>query len=76
MTEASRVCAVCTESLLPIVIMDQYQPMGDMQGLQYRQADDTRSFWTGKYSTAGPVHAFMCSRCGRIELYAGSKPDA
>jgi len=58
----------------PIIIMDK-DHYGDRgpgpQPLKYRQPDDRRSFWTGKYPTAGRVEAFMCQECGRIAFYGG-----
>jgi hypothetical protein len=39
--------------------------------LEYRLPDDRRSFWSGKYPTAGSVQGFMCENCGRIALYGG-----
>jgi hypothetical protein len=62
----------------PIVIMD-VAPGGMAQRaaagpLTYRLPDDSVSFWTGKYPTAGVVQGFMCAGCGRIALY-GSKAD-
>jgi hypothetical protein len=62
----------------PIIVMDKdhYGSTGrGPQSLTYRQPDDTRSFWTGAYPTAGTVRAMMCSACGRIALYGGA-PDA
>jgi hypothetical protein len=52
----------------PIKIMDKI--VGNaIRELEYRQADDSRSFWTGKYATVGKVRAFLCGNCGRIALY-------
>jgi hypothetical protein len=63
----------------PIIIMDKDRHGGlvpqSPQSLEYRQPDDSRSFWTGKYPTAGKVRAFLCASCGRIALY-GSAPEA
>ena len=75
--EESRTCVECQGSMSPIIVMDKvhYSYAGTTQGLAYRQPDDKRSFWTGKYPTAGPVRAFMCEGCGRIALYGG-EPDA
>jgi hypothetical protein len=59
-----------------IVIMDHAPGMTRraVEGpLQYRLPDDRVSFWTGKYSTAGVVQAYLCEGCGRIALY-GDKP--
>ncbi len=74
---ASRTCPECDGMMAPIVIIDkttEYQHLRAKE-LEYRQPDDSRSFWTAKYHTAGPVRAFMCGECGRINLY-GSVPDA
>ena len=76
--EASRTCVECQGAMSPIIIMDKdrYGNTGPgPRGLEYRQAEDSRSFWTGKYRTAGLVQAFICGACGRIAMY-GSEPDA
>lgn len=76
MAEAtSKTCAECQGAMLPIVIMDKVHHSGTTRGLEYRRPEDSRSFWTGKYPTAGPVRAFLCAGCGRIALYGGD-PDA
>jgi hypothetical protein len=43
--------------------------------LEYRLPGDRRTFWGGRYPTAGVVNAFMCGGCGRIALY-GQVADA
>jgi hypothetical protein len=63
----------------PIVLMDkiglQFTHSGTIRDQEYRQPDDSVSFWTGKYPTAGKVRAFHCGNCGRIALYgAASDP--
>jgi hypothetical protein len=76
--ETSRRCLECEGELSPIVIMDKHYSAtrgGTSGELEYRQPDDTRSFWTGRYPTAGRVQAFMCGECGRIALY-GEAADA
>lgn len=76
--EASKTCVECQGSMSPVIVMDKdhYGNTGPgPQPLQYRRPEDSRSFWTGKYPTAGPVRAFMCEGCGRIALYGGA-PDA
>ncbi|MDZ4820745.1 MAG: hypothetical protein SGJ20_17405 [Planctomycetota bacterium] len=56
----------------PVVIMDKDRN-GNFgpgpQSLEYRRPEDSRSFWTGTYPTAGRVRAFLCGGCGRIALY-------
>lgn len=69
--EASRTCIECQGFLSPIVVMDKIHPNGASQEIEYRRPVDSRSFWTGKYPTAGRVQAFMCGGCGRIVLYGG-----
>jgi hypothetical protein len=62
----------------PIIVMDKDRfgmTARDPQPLEYRLPDDRRSFWTGRYPTAGQVRAFLCAGCGRIALY-GSEPAA
>lgn len=75
----TRSCMECQGQMAPIVIMDKQWPLPNPHRhsgvLEYRLADDSLSFWTGKYPTAGPVQAFMCASCGRIALY-GEKRDA
>jgi hypothetical protein len=74
--EVTQTCVECQGAMSPIVIMDKDRYGGHGPTvLEYRQPDDRRSFWTGKYPTAGPVRAFLCGTCGRIALY-GSAPDA
>ena len=62
-----------------ITIMDTTYPMPTQhrhtKALEYRLPEDQLSFWTGRYSTAGEVRAFLCQECGRIALY-GAAPDA
>jgi hypothetical protein len=60
--------------MLPIVIMDKVGSKFTKH-MEYRQPDDSRSFWTGWYPTAGKVRAFLCGDCGRIALY-GEPPQA
>ena len=73
--EASKTCGECQGAMSPIIVMDK-DHYGDVgpgpQVLSYRQPEDSRSVWTGKYPTAGPVRAFMCGDCGRIALYGGA----
>ncbi len=66
--ETTRTCIMCQGLTYPIVIMDKWA-RDRTQNLTYRQPDDTRSFWTGKYPTAGDVQAFLCGEGGRIDLY-------
>ena len=77
MTDGARTCSECQGEMSPIIIMDKDRH-GNFgpgpQQLEYRQPHDTRSFWTGKYPTAGRVQAFMCGGCGRIALY-GAAPE-
>jgi hypothetical protein len=80
--EASKTCVECQGTMSPIIVMDKdsfgMTPRGP-QPLEYRLPDDRRSFWTGKYPTAGQVRAFLCAGCGRIALYggeAGAEPGA
>jgi hypothetical protein len=76
-SEISKKCIECQGPMAPIVVMDKdhYGVVGAPQELEYRQPDDKRGFWTGKYSTAGLVRAFMCESCGRIALY-GAMPNS
>jgi hypothetical protein len=63
-------CTDCGGELRPITIMDRGHMNAPAPGdLMYRMADDKRSFWTGRYPTAGPVKAYLCQDCGRIALY-------
>ncbi len=75
--DASKTCVECQGAMSPIIVMDKdrYGNLGPgPQTLEYRRPEDSRSFWSGKYPTAGPVRAFMCGGCGRIALYGGA-PD-
>jgi len=71
-------CVECQGEMSPVVVMDKDR-WGNTgpgpQAIEYRRPEDSRSFWTGKYPTAGLVRAFMCGSCGRISLY-GNAPDA
>jgi hypothetical protein len=76
--EMSKTRVECEGPMSPILIMDKTYPVNvyrSAQELEYRRPDDSRSFWTGKFPTAGPVRAFLCGECGRIALY-GVAPDA
>lgn len=77
MDEVSRVCVECQGAMFPIIIMDKLHPVPTAHRhastLEYRLPDDRLSFWSGKYPTAGKVHAFLCEGCGRIALY-GAMP--
>ncbi|HUQ69686.1 MAG TPA: hypothetical protein VM165_09195 [Planctomycetaceae bacterium] len=76
--EVAKTCLECQGALSPIIVMDKdnYGSTGPgPQGIEYRRPDDSRSFWTGAYPTAGRVRAFLCESCGRIALY-GAAPDA
>ena len=65
--EDARDCTECEGSMFPVVMMDKMH--GGIGQLEYRLPDDKRSFWTGRYPTAGLVQAFLCQDCGRIALY-------
>ena len=69
----SKTCVECQGAMSPIIVMDNGRY--GVQTLEYRRPDDSPSFWTGKYPTAGRVLAMMCGDCGRIALY-GAAPDA
>lgn len=79
MADTDRVCQDCRGAMTPIVIMDKLHMMPTKHRhtstLEYRLPDDKLSFWTGKYPTAGEVHAFMCADCGHIALYGGKTAD-
>jgi hypothetical protein len=74
--ESIRTCVECGASMFLIVIMDKLHPWPTKHrytgSLEYRLPDDSLSFWTGKYPTAGPIDALMCENCGRIALYGGT----
>ena len=67
--EVSKTCFECQGEMFPIFIMDRAHGTGEPPQLAYRHPDDRRSFWTGRYATAGTVHSFLCEGCGRIALY-------
>jgi hypothetical protein len=63
MVEETKTCIECNGVISPIVIMHttyHINVSGSAQELQYQQPDDNRSFWSGKFPTAGPVRAFLC----------------
>jgi len=63
--------------MAPIVIIDKTTISQHLyaQELEYRQPNDSKSFWTGKYPTAGKVQALMCVECGRINLYGSARDE-
>ncbi len=75
----SRICIECQGTMAPVIVMDKLHPgptkHRHVGSLEYRLPDDRLSFWTGKFTTAGNVRAFMCAGCGRIGLY-GEAPGA
>ena len=78
-SEETKACVDCDGTMFPVVLMDKVHHSGTPRELEYRQPDDKRSFWTGKYPTAGRVQAFLCEGCGRIALYGSvpvAQPDA
>lgn len=69
-------CIECQGKMSPVVVMDKVVAQHQhAQELEYRQPDDSRSFWTGKFPTAGRVSAYPCVECGRIAMY-GIAPKA
>lgn len=73
--DASKTCLECQGAMSPIIVMDKdrWGSTGPgPQSIEYRLPEDSRSFWTGKYPTAGSVRAFMCANCGRIALYGSA----
>ena len=78
-SEATKFCVECQGAMFPVVLLDKIHHTGTPREFEYRQPDDSRSFWTGKYPTAGRVRAFLCEGCGRIALYGSgseTEPDA
>ena len=76
--ETTKTCMACQGAMTPVMVLDRDSYGLTRQGTQvlaYRHPDDSQSFWTGKYPTAGIVRAYMCEGCGKIDLY-GSAPDA
>lgn len=61
-----KTCIECKGTMAPVVIMDKTD-LGTRQ-LEYHLPDDRMKFG-GRYPTATPVRAFMCSQCGRISMY-------
>jgi hypothetical protein len=37
--------------------------------LEYTVPEAQRSFWRGQFPVEGRVRAYMCDRCGRLNLY-------
>ena len=57
--DTSKTCIECQGTMSPIIVTHTaygFSNMGAKQ-LDYHQPDDRRSFWTGKYPSAGQVHA-------------------
>ena len=68
--DASKKCVECQGVMSPVVVIDKVVPLHQhAQVLEYRQPEDSRNFWTGRFPTAGIIRAFMCVDCGRIALY-------
>jgi hypothetical protein len=75
--ESLRVCSACQAAMGSITVMDRYYVNNRYtQELEYRLPEDKLSFWTGKYPTAGKIQAFMCSSCGKIDLYGTTAPGS
>lgn len=75
--EAVKTCIACQGSMSEVMVMDNDSyglTRRGPQPLSYRRPDDSQSFWTGAYPTAGIVRAYMCEGCGKIDLY-GSAPE-
>ena len=46
--------------------------MAQDAALYYAAGDADRGSWSGRYSIAGGVKAYLCQKCGRILLYGQS----
>ena len=73
--DSSRACIECRGAMAPIVMIDKIHMGIPQMLLEYRQPDDSPSFWSKIYPKVGTVRAFMCGECGRIALY-GEAADA
>jgi len=71
--QPARTCSDCDGELQAIVVMDVGH-QGAVGQLQYYSSGDKRSFWTGRFPTAGTVQAFLCQDCGLISLFGQPKP--
>lgn len=67
-----RQCPECQNPMHPIRLLDTGHA-GVHSDLEYATPEAHRSFWKGRFPTAGRVIAYMREQCGRIVLY-GSAP--
>ena len=70
-----RTCPECETELRLIQLVVHVPGTGDAAELRYAAPDARRNPWSGKFPTAGPVHAFGCPGCGRVLFYAERAVD-
>ena len=70
-----RNCPECETELRLIQIVFRVPGEVDAGEMHYAAAGAKRGVWSGKFPTAGPVHAFGCPGCGRVLFYAERAVD-
>ncbi len=66
-------CPECASELQEIVIIDRSR-LNEFRSadgvLSYTSVDAKPSIWTGSIPAEGSVASYVCTKCGRIVLYA------
>lgn len=70
-----RTCPECETELRLIQVVFNVPGAAHGAEMRYTAPDAQRSPWSGKFPTAGPVHAFGCPGCGRVLFYAERAVD-
>ena len=70
-----RICPDCATELASIRLLDNVGSMGYAEGLAYTRSAGKRNLWSGRFPDMGTIHAWMCSHCGRVLLYAEAELD-
>lgn len=71
--ERAHKCPDCQSPMSPINLHDKTDMAGFHGELEYSLPVGAKTFWTGGYPVAGTIAAYMCSHCGRVNLYANPK---
>lgn len=66
-------CPDCDAPLEPITLRD-YSHGRIVSPPHYVDPDDKPHWFSGFRPVAGTIHAFMCTDCGLVRLYAEPKP--
>lgn len=63
--QSGKSCPECSAEMAPVYLIDRGHG-NSHKGLEYAAEE---GWWPFRLPSAGKVHAFMCSECGRILLY-------